>query len=121
MIDTHAPLNSSFTGKLAGEGLHIHSLVSDPIDVRKFSIDGSSGQLTIAPSEVSLCSSLLVVDGIVDHKGGDLTFDMNVEADRLDEELIRALKPAGNDNDTTEKQKTPSTFVPRTATTPAFR
>ena len=114
VIDTRSPLKSSFTGKLAGEGLHLPSLVSDPIDVRHFSINGSAGQLKIEPSEVSLCNSLLLVDGVLDSSAGYLTFDLNVDADRLDEELIRALHPPDKDNaDTTEKPDTAPAKIPR--------
>ena len=114
VIDTRAPLNSSFTGKLAGEGLHILRLVSDPIEVRQFSIDGSGNQLKIAPSEVSLCNSLLVVDGVLDNGDGNLTFDINVDADRLDEELIRALEPIGKDKaNAQDKPEALSVMTPR--------
>ena len=106
VIDTHAPLNSSFTGKLAGEGLHILSLISNPIDVNHFCMDGSNGQLMIAPSEVSLCSSLLVVDGVVDNHAGKLVFNLNVDADRLNEELIQALEPIDKRNANTAEQTT---------------
>ena len=105
VINTHAPLNSSFTGNLAGEGLHIHHLLSESIDVKQFSIDGSGGQLKIAPSEVFLCNNLLVVDGTIDRGNNGLTFDLNVDADRLDAELIHTLNPGK------EKQKPSSTLL----------
>jgi hypothetical protein len=90
-IDIRSPLKSSFSGKLAGEGVHILTLIADPIDIKQFAIEGDGGQLKIAPSVVSLCDSLLVVDGEVDASGGSLVFDINADADRLDEEFIRAI------------------------------
>ena len=94
--------------------MHILRLVSDPIDVNQFSIEGSGGQLKIEPSVISLCNSLLVVDGELDNSDGSLTFDLNVDADRLDEELIRALHPLGKDNaDTTEKPDAAPAIIPR--------
>jgi hypothetical protein len=114
VIDTRAPLKSSFTGKLAGEGLHLLKLVSDPIDVRRFSIAGSGGRLQIAPSEVSVRNRLLMVDGVLDNSGGHLKFDLNVEADRVDEELIRALEPIGKDQaDAPDTRPAASVYVPR--------
>jgi len=116
VIDTRSPLKSSFTGKLAGEGLHLLRLLSDPIDVNQFSIEGSSGQLKMEPSVISLCNSLLVLDGEIHNIGGSLTFDLNVDADQLDEELIRALESIGKDKtDVAEKSDAASGFVPRGA------
>ncbi|MBR9987400.1 MAG: AsmA-like C-terminal domain-containing protein [Desulfosarcina sp.] len=97
VIDTRRPLKSSFTGKLAGEGLQILSLFFEPIEVKQFSIEGNDRRLKIAPSVVSLCNSLLVVDGELANGGDNLTFDLNVDADRLDEELIRTLQPIDQD------------------------
>ncbi len=51
VIDTRRPLKSSFTGKLAGEGLHILKLLSSPVDVTRFAIEGSGGQLKIQPGQ----------------------------------------------------------------------
>jgi hypothetical protein len=114
VLDTRASLKSSFNGRLAGEGLHFLSLVSEPIDVRQFSINGSRGRLTIEPSEVSLCKSLMVVDGVLDSIDGNLTVDLNVDADRLDEELLRALQPIGKDGaDATEKPEAQPVIIPR--------
>ena len=113
-IDIRAPLQSSFTGKLKGEGVHILRLLSNPIDVNQFSIEGSGGQLRIEPSVMSLCNSLLVVDGNVDNSGGNLTFDLNVDADRLDEELIQALQPIDNaKTGAMERSDAASTVAPR--------
>ncbi len=114
VIDTRRPLKSSFTGKLAGEGLQILSLFFEPIEVKQFSIGGSSGQLKIEPSVVSLCNSLLIVDGELDNSGGNLTFDLNVDADGLDEELIRVFEAIGkNKTDAAEKSDAASTAAPR--------
>jgi hypothetical protein len=108
-IDTRAPLNSSFAGRLSGEGLRLLRLTTDPIELRHFSIDGSDGRFTIAPSEVSLCNSQLVVDGILERDGGGLTVDLNVDADRLDEDLARILQSVGKDNAAgVEKTGTPA-------------
>ena len=116
VIDTRAPLNSSFSGKLAGKGVHIRHLFPEPIDVKQFSIEGNDGKLTIAPSEVSLCNSLMVVDGILDRSNGGLTFDVNVDADRLDEDLIRALQPIEKDKaDAAQKPASPAAVAPRGA------
>jgi hypothetical protein len=115
-IDTRTPLKSSFSGKLEGEGVHLRGLVSDPIDVKHFSIDGSGDQLKIAPSAVSLCNSLLVVDGVLDRIDGALSFDLNIDADRLDEELIRTFQPTDKDQTgTAEKPAAASAIVPRGA------
>ncbi len=114
VIDTRTPLNSSFAGRLAGRGLHINDLVADPIAVNHFSIEGSGNQLRIAPSQVSLRNSLLVVDGLLDNRNGNLTVDLNVEADRLDEELIRTLERLAKGRaDAPEKSEAASTNAPR--------
>ncbi len=114
VIDARSPLKSSLTGKLAGEGLHILRLIADPIDVKQFSINGSGGKLTIEPSVVSLCNSLLIVEGELDNGGGNLNFDLNVEADRLDEELIRTLLAIDQDKaGTSEKAGTAPATAPR--------
>ena len=114
MINTRSPLKSSFNGKLAGKGLHFLSLAPDPIDVRQFSIDGRGGRLKIEPSEVSVCNSLLMVDGVVDSSDGNLTIDLNVDADRLDEELIRTLHPIDKDKaDTSKNAAAASAMTPR--------
>ena len=97
-IDTRAPLNSSFTGRLSGEGLRLLRLTADPIELKHFSIDGSDGRFTIAPSEVSLCNSQMVVDGVLVRDGGGLTVDLNVDADRLDEDLARILQSIDKGN-----------------------
>jgi hypothetical protein len=97
-IDTRTPLNSSFAGRLSGEGLRLLRLTADPIELRHFSINGSDGRFTIAPSEVSLCNSQLVVDGILERDGGGLTVDLNVNADRLDEDLARILQAIDKGN-----------------------
>ena len=82
----------------------------------KFSIDGRGGRLKIEPSEVSVCNSQLSVDGIVDSSDGNLTVDLNLDADRLDEELIRTLYPIDNDNTETSKQTAAaSAITPRGA------
>jgi hypothetical protein len=111
-IDTRSPLKSKFTGKLFGEGLRVLGLLSEPIDVRQFSIDGSGGHLKIAPSEVSLGNSLLMVDGVLDNSSGNLAVDLNVDADRIDAALIRTLQPIGKDKtDAEEKTDTTSSVA----------
>jgi hypothetical protein len=97
VIDTRASLKSSFNGKLAGDGLRFLSLLPEPIDVGRFSIHGSGRQLKIDPSEISLCGSRLIVDGVLDNSSGNLDVDLNVDADQLDEELVRALFSPGKD------------------------
>ncbi len=114
VIDTSAPLNTSFYGKLSGEGLHLQSIVRDPIEVKQFAIDGRDNQLTIAPSAVSLLNSQMVVDGLLKRSDGNLVFDLNVNADRLDEALIRTLQPAAEDNaESMARQKPSARFIPR--------
>ncbi|WP_319404888.1 AsmA-like C-terminal domain-containing protein [uncultured Desulfosarcina sp.] len=116
VLDTRSPLKSSFTGKLAGEGLHFLGLVPDPIDVRQFSIDGYGGKLKIEPSEIYVCNSLLKVDGMLDSSDGSLTVDLNVDADRLDEELIRTLHPIDREKaDTPRQTAAASAMTPRGA------
>ena len=114
VIDTSVPLNSTFAGKLSGEGLHLQSIVRDPIEVKQFAIDGRDNQLTIAPSAVSLLNSQMVVDGLLKRSDGNLVFDLNVNADRLDETLIRTLQPAAEDNaESMARQEPRAKFVPR--------
>ncbi len=114
VIDTAAPLNTSFSGKLSGEGLHLQSIVRDPIEVKQFAIDGRDDQLTIAPSAISLLNSQMVVDGLLKRSDGNLVFDLNVNADRLDEALIRSLQPAAEDNaESMAEQEPRAKFVPR--------
>jgi hypothetical protein len=114
VIDTQTPLKSSFIGKLAGEGLHIRRLIPEPVEVKQFSVAGNGSQLKIGPSEVALCDSQLVLDGELARSGDGLTFDLNIDADRLDEELIRALQPIDKDQtDTTEKAEAASAVKPR--------
>jgi hypothetical protein len=93
VIDTRNPVNSSFDGQLSGQGLRIHQLATEPIEVRQFSIDGRGSQLKIVSSEVSLFNSLMKIDGLVDRSAAGLTFDLNLNANRLDDTLIRALLP----------------------------
>ena len=114
LIDTAVPLNSTFTGKLSGEGLHLQSIVREPIEVKQFAIDGRDDQLTIAPSAISLLNSQMVVDGLLKRSDGNLVFDLNVNADRLDEALIRSLQPAAEDNaESMAKQEPRTQFIPR--------
>jgi hypothetical protein len=114
MIDSAAPLNSSFNGQLSGEGLHLQSIVRDPIAVKHFSIDGRDNQLRIAPTEISLLNSHMVVDGTINRSDNGLIFDLNVNADRLDEALIRTLQPVDDDKaDTSEKAVVASAITPR--------
>ena len=106
-IDTRTPLNSSFAGRLSGQGLRLLRLTADPIELGRFSIDGSGGRFTIAPSEVSLCNSHMVVDGALDRDDGGLAVDLNLDADRLDAELVRLLQSMGKGStDGAEKTET---------------
>ena len=114
LIDTAVPLNSTFTGKLSGEGLHLQSIVRDPIEIKQFAVEGHDNHLKISPSKVSLLNSQMVVDGLLKRSDGNLVFDLNVNADRLDEALIRSLQPAAEDNaESMAKQDPPAKFVPR--------
>lgn len=114
VIDIAAPLNSTFAGKLSGEGLHLRSIVRDPIELKHFAIDGHDNQLKIASSKISLLNSLMVVDGLLKRNDGSLIFDLNVDADRIDEALIRALQPAAEDSALPRaSQEPPATFIPR--------
>ncbi|WP_319524314.1 AsmA-like C-terminal domain-containing protein [uncultured Desulfosarcina sp.] len=94
MVDTQTHLNSSFSGTLAGRGVHILNLTPAPIEVSRFTLAGSGGRLTIEPSEVSLCNSQMVVHGSVARSDDGLEIDLDVDADRLDEELIRMAQSA---------------------------
>jgi len=114
VIDTAVPLNSTFSGKLSGEGLHLQSIVRDPIEIKQFAVEGHDNHLKISPSKVSLLNSQMVVDGLLKRSDGNLVFDLNVNADRLDEALIRSLQPAAEDNaESMAKQDPPAKFVPR--------
>jgi hypothetical protein len=94
VIDTRTPLNSSFSGTLAGQGVHILDAAPAPIEVSRFAVTGSGGRLTIEPSEVSLCNSQMVVHGSVVRSDNGMEIDLDVDADRLDEELIRMAQTA---------------------------
>lgn len=107
MIDTRTPLNSSFTGTLAGQGVRFLNVTSAPIEVSRFAVAGSGGRLTIEPSEVSLCNSLLIVHGDVGRSDDGLEIDLNVDADRLDEELIRMARPAEEKKANTAEKSSP--------------
>ena len=111
VIDTAVPLNSTFSGKLSGEGLHLQSIVRDPIEINQFAVEGHDDHLKISPSKVSLLNSLMVVDGVVDRSQEGLTVDLNVNADRLDEDLFRTLQSAGKDKADTPPPKAPSAGV----------
>lgn len=112
-IDPAAPLNSSMTGKLAGNGLKIHRLTHTPIDLKAFAVKGHGNRLEVAPSEVVAGDSALRVSGTLAPRDGDLSFDLDVAADRLDETLLQAFKPADSQNDAAVSRKTASTIVPR--------
>jgi hypothetical protein len=96
MIDTRTPLSSSFSGTLAGQGVHILDAAPAPIEVNRFAVSGSGGRLTIEPSEVSLCNSQMVVHGSVVRSDNGVEIDVDVDADRLDEELIRMAQTDDN-------------------------
>ncbi|BBO78941.1 hypothetical protein DSCW_63580 [Desulfosarcina widdelii] len=104
MIDTRTPLNSSFSGSLAGRGVHILNLTPAPIEVSRFAVAGSGGRLTIEPSEISLCNSQMVVHGSLVRSEDGLKIDLDVDADRLDEELIRMAQTADNKDDNAPKK-----------------
>ena len=112
-IDFATPLDSSFTGKLAGSGLTIHGRTRKPINLRQFAIDGHGNRIEIAPSTVYVGDRELKVDGTVTHLNRELTFDLQVAADRLDESLIEDLKPAGIQKSPGKSPPTSSTIVPR--------
>ncbi|MGA6924900.1 MAG: AsmA-like C-terminal domain-containing protein [Desulfosarcina sp.] len=106
LIDPNEPLNTRFTGTMAGEGLHLRSLFSEPVELTHFSLDGSGSRLKVTSSEAILGSSRLTVSGEIDRSDGGLTFDLDVDADHLDEALIRALGPSGKKGE--EVEATPS-------------
>jgi hypothetical protein len=82
-------LKTLFTGTLAGRGVHLLNVTPDPIEVSRFAVAGSGDRLTIEPSEVSLRNSQMVVHGSVVRSDDGLEIDLDVDADRLDEDLIR--------------------------------
>ena len=109
IIDTRMLMNSTFAGHLSGEGLQIHQLLPDPVEVQRFSIEGNAGRILIAPSEILLQGHRLLVDGNLKNRSGDVTFDLNVDADRLDAELIQSIQSAGEGRtDSSEKAAPPS-------------
>lgn len=111
-VDTQTPLKSSFSGKLAGQGLHLLNITPDPIEVGRFAVAGSGSRLTIDPSEVSLCNSSMVVHGGVVRSDGGLQIDLDVDADRLDEELIHMAQSGKKaDNAPEEAGASPSPFL----------
>ncbi len=114
VVDNTAPLNSNFAGKISGQGLHLRSIVRVPVELKQFAFEGHDNQLKIAPSTVSLLNSQMVVDGQLKRNDESLVFDLNVNADRLDEALIRALQPAAEVSEPPGAgQKPPATLIPR--------
>jgi hypothetical protein len=91
-IDMHRPLESTFTGRLSGEDLQIHRLLPEPVTLARFAIEGDGDRLTIAPSTVHLCGSRLDVNGSLNQRSGDITVDLDVNADRVDDELVRTIR-----------------------------
>ena len=109
IIDTRKPMDSAFNGHLSGEGLQIQQLFPDPVEVQRFSLEGNAGQIIIAPSEILLQGHRLVVDGNLRNRSGDVNFDLNVNADRLDDELIRSIQSiSARKTDSGEKQAVPA-------------
>jgi hypothetical protein len=94
-FDVHAPLNTTFDGRLSGDGLLLHRLISEPIEVRRFALDGSGSQLSISSSQVHLLNSRMNIDGVLSRGIAGLTFDLNVHADRVDDALIHVLTTSG--------------------------
>ena len=113
-IDRRAILDTSFDGRLSGEGLHLHRLLAEPIEIDRFAVSGSGNGVTIDSSEMALCNSRLVVDGRLKRADGQLTVDLNVAADRIDEKLIETLTASGKPNAEPDRQSAvEATTTPR--------
>ncbi|PID40890.1 MAG: hypothetical protein CR984_00875 [Proteobacteria bacterium] len=115
LIDTYRPMSSTFTGRLSGQGLRIHRLFPEPVDLKRFSIEGRAQRLFIAPSTIELFGSHLDVEGNLTHGGGDVGLDLRVDADSLDVELIQAIRALGQQGQTgtveTGETSTPAAFT----------
>ncbi len=94
VIDTRNPLNSAFYGRLSGQGLQLHQLGPEPIELRQFAVDGHGSRLEIDSAEVSLLERPMTVSGVVDRGTAGLTFDLDLKTDHLDDAMLRALLPA---------------------------
>lgn len=98
-LDTRKPLNTSLDGSVAGEGLHLQTLFPEPVELSRFSLHGSGSQLKIADSVAVLGGSRLAVKGELTRDGSGLTVDLDVDADHVDEKLIRAFEPGGQESE----------------------
>jgi hypothetical protein len=92
-VDRDDLRNAFFRGKLTGEGLHFPHLLAEPLHVGRFAVSGRGHRLTAETTEVSFCDSRMIIDGVLDNQDGDLWFDLDLKADRLDDNLIRNLRP----------------------------
>jgi hypothetical protein len=103
-IDIAAPLRSTFTGTVSGNGLHLHPRTMAPVDVHRFEVAGSGSKVTIAPSQLAAGDSLATVSGTIQNTSGTPTFDLRVDADRLDAALLKRLFAAPDEGGTPAAQ-----------------
>ena len=113
-IHTDNPLASTVVGKLSGNGLQIPEQKAPiPIMVNRFSAVGRGNRFEILPSEVAVDDMLLQVDGTLVPGERALFFEVNVNSDRLDLNLIQSLKTDENESPPAEEEKKPPpTIVP---------
>ncbi|MFO7644034.1 MAG: AsmA-like C-terminal domain-containing protein [Desulfosarcina sp.] len=91
-LDRAEPLKSQFWGRLAGHGVHLEALTRVPVAVDGFAVEGHGDRLEVVYCEVVREGNRLSLAGSLDHRDGDLRFDLDVEADSVDEAFIRAFQ-----------------------------
>lgn len=108
-IDLAAPFRSTFTGEVSGSGLHLHTLATSPVDMHRFAVSGSGAQITIVSSQLAVGSSLAAITGTVASSAGHPTFDLHVDADRIDAMLLHRLfsRPSPETESATAKPASP--------------
>jgi hypothetical protein len=96
-LDRAELLKSQFWGRLAGHGVHLAVLTRVPVAVDGFAVEGHGDRLDVVYCEVVREGSRLSMAGSLDHSDGDLRFDLDVEADSVDEALIRSFQRQPNE------------------------
>lgn len=111
-INTKAPLNSKFVGRLNGSGLNLPDLAKIPIRVDRFSVVGHGNRFDILPSELTLDGTRLRVDGTLVPRQKALVFDINVDTDELDLARLQSLQPVDDTSVPADAEKPPPAVVP---------
>jgi hypothetical protein len=95
LIDPHAPLASSFTGKLEGKEVRLRQVPGGPITINKLALEGNGSRLTVFPSQVSFLGKAFSVQGFFSGKPKYMKVDLDVATDTLDETFFSALQAVG--------------------------